>query len=147
MKIKLSYDEILQGAIVGTLRQLENLRDNRKSAHGCGTANDWQLHIEGALGELALAKHLGWYWSKGIFRGDDVHNFQVRTRSKHYYDLILHPDDPDDKNFYLVTGVNGEYRIRGWIKGIDGKQDKHWKDPAGGRPAFFVPVSELNGDY
>lgn len=143
---RLSYDEIVQGSIAGILRQLENLRDKRKAAHGCGSENDWQIHIEGCLGEMALAKHLGVYWSKGSFRGDDVQNLQVRTRSRHTYDLILHRDDPDDKRFYLVTGVNGRYQIHGWILGRTGKQEKFWSDPAKGRPAFFVPKSELSNE-
>jgi hypothetical protein len=45
----------------------------------------------------------------------------------------------------LVTGSRGDYVIRGWIYGAEGKQDMWWDDPTGkGRPAFFVPQHALN---
>jgi len=143
--IKLNYHEIITAAMGGVLRQLENMRDGRMNTHGLkkGEAHDWQLHIEGCLGELAVAKAMNLYWSKGQYGADDVGDFQVRTTRRDQSDLILHPRDPDDKRFYLVTGYNGRYKICGWILGRDGKKLEYWKDPAGGRPAFFVPQSAL----
>jgi hypothetical protein len=143
--ITLTTYEIIMGSQAGMLRQIENIGRQRKSAYGAGTENDWQLHIEGCLGELALAKYLNLFFSgKGEFRSADVGIVDVRTRSKDWYDLILHPNDPDDRKFYLVTGNNGTYTVRGWILGSEGKQEKYWKDPAGGRPAYFVPQRDLN---
>ena len=101
------------------------------------------------MGELALSKFLNVYCSgKGGFRMPDVDEVDVRTRSKDFYELILHPDDPDDRIFWLVTGFNGTYKIRGWIKAKDGKKDEYWNDPykkkfGKSRPAFFVPHSAL----
>lgn len=144
-EVKLTSYEMMMAAHAGALRQIENLNKNRQAAYGAGTKNDWQLHIEGCMGEFALAKHLGIFFNgKGKFRGTDVGDVDVRTRSSHSYDLILHPRDPDDLKFYLVTGNNGIYRVHGWIYGRDGKDKKYWADPAGGRPAFFIPKSELN---
>lgn len=143
--IKLTGYEMMIAAQSGILRQIENTQRQRKAAYGSGSQNDWQLHIEGCLGEMALSKFLGVYYTgKGKFRAPDVGIVDVRTRSRHSYDLILHPKDPDDRIFYLVTGVNGSYKIQGWIMGEDGKQKEYWSDPAGGRPAFFVPQSKLN---
>ena len=130
--------------IAGVMRQVQNVAKGERPAHGAGDLNDWQLHIEGALGEAAMAKYLNRYWSgKGIMRGPDVDNFDVRTRSQHSYELILHERDPDDRFFWLVTGKNGKYQIHGGIFGKDGKQREYWKDPAGGRPAYFVPQNKL----
>lgn len=144
IEIKLTSQEILKGAMVGIMRQTENLKKKAQPAYGAGSKDDWQLHIEGALGECALAKYLNVYWSgKGEMRNPDVGPFDVRTRSRHDYELILHPNDPDERTFWLLTGSNGVYRIHGCIKGKDGKKKEFWKDPAGGRPAFFVPQSEL----
>ena len=142
--ITLTKTEIMQGALVGVMRQVQNLRDNRQPAYGATTDHDWQWHIEGALGEMALAKALGVFWAGvGLFRGADVVNENVRTRSKHSYDLILHPSDPDDWKYWLLTGCNGTYIIQGWCWGVDGKIDEYWQDPAGGRPAYFVPQAAL----
>jgi hypothetical protein len=73
--ITLTKTEIMQGALVGVMRQVQNLRDNRQPAYGATTDHDWQWHIEGALGEMALAKALGVFWAGvGLFRGADVVN-------------------------------------------------------------------------
>ena len=98
------------------------------------------------MGEAALAKFLGIFWSMGEKGGDDVGEHQVRTTSGHNNRLIVHDNDKDDARFYLVTGVNGTYTIRGWILGRDAKSKRFWSDPTGNRPAYFVPQSELSHD-
>ena len=150
VEVVLSPSEIETGAIEGVRRCIQGIAKNRKPAYGAGRDKDWQLNIEGRLGEIAVAKFIGVYsCGTGKFRGADVgKNIEVRTRSSHTYgvvpaDLILHPDDPGDRPFYLVTGRNGSYRIHGWIRGRDGKLPGYWKDPAGGRAAFFVPPDVL----
>jgi len=144
VNIKLSLAEMQIAAQVGIQRQIQNLKNGAVPAYGAGSKNDWQLHVEGALGEMALAKHLGVYWDgKGEMRAPDVGNIDVRTRSKHSYDLIVHDRDEDDRYIYLLTGGNGQYRFHGGIYARDAKQERYWKDPAGGRPAYFVPQAEL----
>ena len=144
MIIKLSLAEMQIAAQVGIQRQIQNLKNGAVPAYGAGNKNDWQLHIEGALGEMALAKHLGIYWDgKGKMRAPDVGDVDVRTRSKHTYDLIVHDRDDDGRFIYLLTGGNGTYRFHGGICARDAKHERYWKDPAGGRPAYFVPQSDL----
>jgi len=76
-------------------------------------------------------------------RGDDAGPYQVRSSQRENASLILHPEDLDDKIYYLITGANGNYMVCGYISGKNGKQQKYWKDPTGGRPAFFVPQADL----
>ena len=143
--INLTAYEILMAAQAGIMRQVENIKKSADPYYGASKINDWQLHIEGCLGEFALAKFLNvWWGGKGNKRSPDVGPYDVRTRSSHEYDLILHPDDPDDRIFWLVTGVNGSYKVQGWVHAQDGKKNEYWIDPAKGRPAFFVPASKLN---
>lgn len=143
-EIVLDWSEMILAAQAGVLRQVENIKKGVKPAYGAGNEKDWQYGIEGAMGEFALAKYLGVFWhGKGKMWGDDVGSYQVRTSSRNNGDLILHPKDDDEKIYWLVTGLNGKYWIRGYIKAKDGKLDKWWRDPAGDRPAFFVPQSEL----
>jgi len=143
-EIKLTPAEMLIAAQVGIQRQVQNLKNGAKPAYGAGRDNDWQLNIEGALGEMALAKFLGVYWDgKGEMRDPDVGNVDVRTTPKPNNRLILHTADPDDRRFYLLTGYNGEYIVRGSIMGWEGKHDKYWTDPGTGRPAYFVPQQAL----
>lgn len=143
IEIDLTSSEILQGSLVGSMRQVENLKNGKRPTYGAGNSNDWQLHIEGALGEMAFAKFKDAYWSKGSIGDPDVGDDQVRTGAKHTHNLILHPYDQDDARYYLLTGVNGCYRIWGWILGKDGKNENYWSDPLNGRPAFFVPKEAL----
>lgn len=143
----LSKGEMHLAATVGCLRQIENLAGCRRDAYGADPENGWTLHIEGAAGELAFAKWSKHYWSGnlGNLQADDVGRVQIRTRAKHGWELPIHPRDPDDRIFVLITGRAPQLRLRGWIWGRDGKDQQYWSDPSGkGRPAYFVPNAVLN---
>lgn len=148
--VRLSPGEIRMAAEMGITRQISNLLKNRPDAHGCPANVGWQVHIEGCLGEMALAKHLDLFWG-GNFENldaDDVGRYQVRTSDRHNNRLIIHPSDPDDRAFVLVTGVAPEYRIHGWIRAGDAKRDEWWADPSRkNRPAYFVPQDSLHDPH
>lgn len=145
-EIDLNPSEITQACLCGVMRQVENIKLKRKPKYGAGRRKDWQYALEGMLGEFAMAKFLGVYLAgKGEFRGLDVGRFDVRKASLHHWKLVLHPDDPDDRIFWHITGLNGSYIVHGWIQAKFGKLKQHWADPTKkGRPAFFVPNEELN---
>jgi hypothetical protein len=143
-EIILTAPEIMLGATAGIMRQVENIKLKSKAYYGAGHERDWQYNIEGALGEMALSKYLGVYWKgKSRKRETDVAHYDVRTSSRANGDLILHPDDPDDRTFWLLTGFNGTYTVHGCIVAAEGKKEEYWRDPAGNRPAFFVPQNLL----
>ncbi len=145
IEVRLTSAQMLIAAQVGVQRQVQNLSRNNQDVYGASKLAGWQMHIEGAMGEFALAKHLGIFWDgKGEWRMRDVGDFDVRTRSKDYYDLIVHDGDEDDRFIYLLTGVNGRYKVHGGMYAREAKQEKYWKDPAGGRPAYFVPQRDLH---
>lgn len=144
MDVVLKPYELLLAGLAGEMRQIENIKKARAAGNSYDGAADHQIHIEGCCAEMAVAKALNVYWSgKGDFRAPDVGAVDVRQTTHEKGRLILHPSDPDDRRFYLVIGKNGEYRVAGWIMGRDGKQQKFWADPVGGRPAFFVPQDAL----
>ena len=144
MRVRLSLSEMQIAAQAAVQRQLQNLKNNAEPAFGAGNKNDWQLHIEGCLGEMALAKSLGVYWDgKGIMRSFDVGSYDVRTTSGENSRLIIHDSDPDDRFIFLLVGSNGSYRICGGIIAKDAKQQKYWVDPGTGRPAYFIPQKDL----
>lgn len=134
------------GATIGMQRQLEALSQGRPDRHGYDGADGWTVHVEGACGELAVAKLLNRYWAGTLntFKeGGDVGNIQVRTRSRENYDLIVRTDDRDEDVFVLVVGRAPKYRVVGWIRGKDAKRAE-WSQTHGGRPAaFFVPQHAL----
>jgi len=142
-KIVLSSTQMMMAAHVGIMRRLQFLKRNAVAVYGKET--DWQLQIEGALSEYALAKYLNLHWEGvGVIDGDDVGDQDVRVTEHQHGSLILHPRDNDNKKFWLLTGKNGTYIVRGYILGKDGKQDKYYKEMVQGRgKSYFVPQSEL----
>ena len=148
--ITLEYKEFRLAAEVGIQRQSEFIKDKQEPRPGTyGIKVDdagWSQHIEGAAGEMALAKHLGMYWN-GIPTegGGDVGPYEVRTTPYPEGPLRLHKKDADDSKFVLVTGRALHFKLVGWIYARDGKKDEYWGNPwKNGRPAFWVPHSDLH---
>jgi hypothetical protein len=107
------------------------------------------IHLLGAAGEMAVASHLGMkdflYKETQAKKGsDDLPGIDIKTRSKHSYDLIVQRNENPDKKFVLVTIQNKVTLIHGWCYGRNAMKEKFWADPAGGRAAYFVPQSFLN---
>jgi hypothetical protein len=147
VEMKLSPVEMTFAAVVGAIRQIQALRDGLPDRHGCSGENGWTHHIEGALGEYVVAKALGITWTghAGVFHdvadvGIDV---EVRTRSRHDYDLIVREQDRPDRFYVLVTGRAPSFRIRGFIYGGEAKEPKWIKTYGNRPPAFFVPADCL----
>jgi hypothetical protein len=123
-----------------------------RDAHGFAGSSDEGLaiHLLGARAEIAAAKVMDIPFDlrvdtyKAADLGDHV---QVKGRSKHDYELLVRPDDPDEHAFILVTCEGGEgspLRVHGWMWGGEAKQAE-WLATHGGRPpAWFVPQSALH---
>lgn len=145
MKVELTSAELMQGALVGVMRHVESLKSRRTPGYGA-SKDLWSLHLEGALGEMAFAKAMSIYWGGTVcsFSGADLgDNLQVRTRSKHDWDLLVRPQDADDHIYILVTGTAPNYVVRGWIVGSEAKRP-HYLQSYGNRPdAYFVPQEDL----
>lgn len=144
MKVTLTWYEVAMATHVGWMRQISVIQHNRtrnNGFHGGG----WTEQLEGACGELAVAKALGVYWNGGVdtFKGADVHGLQVRTRSKHEYELIIRDNDKPTDRFVLVTGTAPHFEIRGWIDCADARRPEWRRNHGGFAPAYFVPHSEL----
>ena len=107
------------------------------------------MHRLGAVGEVAAAVYLGLeahLFSEQIARrgsADLPGDIEVKTRSKHSYDLIVQKDERPDKRLVLVTVERNTVLLHGWCVAGDVMQEKFWADPARGRPAYFVPKSNL----
>ena len=156
--IYLTPSEVMMAAHVGIMRQVQNIWKDREPGYGCPLSQVWQSHIEGAIGEKVVAKHLNIYWNGnlGNLKADDVGPYQVRSGWREDSRLILHPPpkipggkgkdgqgDIASKKFVLVTGIGHTYTIRGWMVAKNGQKDVFWEDPKGGRPAYFVPWKML----
>jgi hypothetical protein len=146
VSVRLEWFEISAAAQVGVSRNVEAIRAGYRSRMR-GKDSMWDRHVLGALGECAFAKATGRYWSGSVntFKsGGDVGNtIQIRTRSKHDYDLIVRDDDRDDDIYVLVTGGPQEFLVHGWMLCADAKSKQFVSDYGGYGEAYFVPQSEL----
>jgi hypothetical protein len=143
--IILNASEILMVATSGVYQNLYNWDKKAKPRYGAGRNNDWQYTIEGMLGHYAFCKFMGVFFdaNMGNYKAVDVAwKYQIRT-SPHPY-LVLHPPDNDNDIFVSVYGVNGRYKIAGWIYGNEGKIVENWADLfKNGRPAYWVRHDKL----
>lgn len=132
-------------------RQAENERNGLQGRNGgeATGAKALKLHELGALGEAAVAEYLG--LSDGLFcesapvrgRADLPRNIEVKTRSRHWHDLIIQGDEEPSKLVVLVTIQGGRILMHGWCRAGAVMREEYWSDPAGGRPAYFVPKHAL----
>jgi hypothetical protein len=92
---------------------------------------------------MGLKEHL--YAEREARRGSDdlPGGIDVKTRSKHKYDLLVQRRSDPAKKFVLVTIENQKTLLHGWCYGSEAMDEKYWADPARGRPAYFVPQSAL----
>jgi hypothetical protein len=107
-----------------------------------------QVHLLGAAGEVAVASYLGLkhelFKEKEARRGsDDLPGMDIKTRSKHSYDLIVQKNEDPGQRFVLVTIQDQKTLLHGWCWGREAMKDEFWADPARGRPAYFVGQSFL----
>lgn len=147
VEVQLEWHEVLMAAAIGVNRHIESRRKGLKdfiTIQGYGD-NKWDMDIEGAASEMAVAKHLGLYWDGAInsFKGGDVGRLQVRSARLHDYKLIVRNNDSDTDLFVLVTGSSPDYRIHGYLSGKMAKEAKWWHVPNKPPGAFFVPQDSL----
>jgi hypothetical protein len=148
--ITLTWSEMKLAAYVAVGAKIACMQRGARHAHGATDENmTWDTQIVSAQGEIGVAKYLNLYWSglSDLIKAVDVggeNGAEVRTRTQHWYELMLHRTD-NDRPFVLVTAERPPaFRLVGWILGRDGKLEKYWGEHgAPGRPAFFVPHCEL----
>lgn len=146
--INLSPAEIQMASFVGCQRATENIKKGDIwSRSGEPPEQLFDRMIKGALAEAALAKHLNRYWAKGEKGAADVDDVDVRCTHYDEGHMEMHDWDKDDRKYYLLTGMLGTYKIRGWLYGKDAKKPQYLRVlQAGRKPQYWVPQSALN-DY
>jgi len=143
--VKLSLQEVYVGASAGIVRRISGIARGGTETNNCPVDGGWQRDIEGALAEMALAKHFGLFWS-GIekINAGDVGEYEVK-HSSHNKARLLVPLNNDrlDNWFWLVTGLHGSYTIHGCMLGRDAMQERYVDEPVPKRPCYCVPQSDL----
>ena len=156
--VKLSEREMLLAASSGVQREVECLRklesgknvvsEYEKTFNSVGPGGLWQNHIEGAMGEFAVAKFLGLY--PGAITEKDTtdvgDHYEVRTRPLKYQELFVKKKDKPDKYYILVQGSYGDYTLMGWITGFEVFARPEWFHNNSGKLSYnyWVPDEFLN---
>jgi hypothetical protein len=146
MDVTLTWQEQLFAAQAGVMRRISAMARSRCEPYDTPKADLWGNDIESAGAEAAVAKALGKYWLAVLQNPQDadgdVSGIEIRSTCRSDGRLIVHDRDKDDAPFVLVRGTFPNYEICGWMRGRDAKKDKY-KFNGDGRPAYFVPSSEL----
>jgi hypothetical protein len=143
--VLLTMDEISIAHHIAGLRRVDCIEHNRSNSGGfSGMA--WQNDCLGTLGEMALAKQQGVYWSGNLnsFKAPDVGKFQVRAAEPERYQLIIRPDDPVDDVYVLVTGRAPKLFVIGWMTGTEARRVGKWGSPNSQPEAWWVAQSSLH---
>lgn len=147
VKVKLSGSNMLVAAMIGVQRHVQNTFNGARPAHGLKPGESvWDLAIDGAVAELAVAKAMDKHWdgALGNYDAADVGQFQVRSTRHADGHLIVHDSDDSDAIFILVlSGAAPIYEIAGWKFGGDAKNGKYRVERRPGHPCFWVPQSDL----
>ncbi|HEX3412837.1 MAG TPA: hypothetical protein VHT00_14050 [Stellaceae bacterium] len=146
---RLTPSEIHIASLVGLQRSLAAIRDQTPGRYGRPEGPGFDENINGACGEISLARFLKCYWNGayGNRAAADVGTFhQVRASG---YDgpnagLILHKPDADDQPFVKAFVRLPHVALVGWIYARDGKKSELWGEVKKGRePCFLVPHAML----
>ena len=150
MTIELTADEIAQAVATASRRRISCLFGRKKPQHyDEKTGNEWATEIEACCAEMAVCKHLGVYWSGGVFNGqraqhDAGYKRQVRHTVYGNGHLPIYPEDEAGDRMILVTGKAPVYQIKGWMLVASARKDVFWKQPPQVKCAcWWVPQSEL----
>jgi hypothetical protein len=144
--VTLTWMETAMGAHCGIQRNIHSMANGDEDAYGFNEEYGWNIHIEGACGEVSFGKGTGRYWEPGVnkFKAPDIGlDIHVRTRSRQDYELIHRFKDDPRHLYVLVTGRAPDFILRGYRVGSDCRR-KEWLQTHGGRPpAWFVPQDQL----
>lgn len=124
-EITLTWGEFQVAIFIGGQRMMRAVRARRSEPYGHPSERgDWDVVMEGACAEMAVAKHLGMYWSDfpNLDYDGDVGRYQVRSTDLPHGHLLIYPRDRDDAPFILAAGRAPTFSICGWILAGEAKR-------------------------
>lgn len=142
-----SEGELHLAGNVGVLRMIYAVRTNRQRGRGATDNAGGGDHVNGAIGEMMLAKHCQIFWSGTIgtikASADVGECYQVRATALRHGRLRAHPEDNDNQPFVLARILLPEVHLVGWLWGNEIKRPEHWRTDVPW-PAYFAwPVRDM----
>jgi hypothetical protein len=149
--MELAPENIARAKQEGLLRQKNNIEAGRRNTKGLGIRDnprDLAYDINGLAAELALGQALGIEVVRdvsGPTHQPDVGPHDVRSTTRNDGGMLLYRNDVDDRFCFLVITNLPRFRIAGYLRIGDGKQDKWWGSPKlrPGSNAWLIPQTEL----
>lgn len=145
IKVSISEREYKWAEYAGVLRNEQAVEAGHRSIYG-GLKNCIAVHKTGALGEFVASLAMGVSWrGPGIFNGEDINGYQVRTTRRSEGSLILRSKDNDEDKYILVTGTKSPltWWVHDWIYARQGKIKVFSNNPNGRASAYFVDQAAL----
>jgi hypothetical protein len=150
---RITNEAMVLAAMNGTQQRLENIINGVEDTEGC-KSNKFEAAVQGECSQRFVHQELRFITQAGLYEvkyntfkkyADIGKNIEVRWRESRP-DYFLNIRDTDDKNKYyiFVRGYAPNFEIVGWIKGVDGMQERWRGDPGGCGPAYFIPDQFLN---
>jgi hypothetical protein len=127
------------------MRRVNAVRNARQEPYGVRPSASWDHDINGAIAEVALAKHQNIFWAGTVGRIDlpDVGPLQVRSKVEPDHRLVVLPTDHNDRVFVSVFVGLPKCGLCGWMLGGDAKRTE-WLQPDPNKPdRYFVPNERL----
>lgn len=125
--IELSRHEILAAAIGGCQRRVASMEISRPQFYGAEERNNhWQIDVQGAIAEFAVAKAFDKYWQPATDKSlkslpGDVGFYQIRSTAHKTGQLIVHEADADDVPFILAIVAEPHVKLAGYLYGAEAK--------------------------
>lgn len=156
MIIHLTEAEIADARFHAKRKNDENRRKGRRHHYG-ETGYREVDHFNGNCGEIAVAKILGLKWDGWADSFNDKPDlppdWHVRATDHPRGRLIVHEPEYDEDGI-CVREKPGRYvlalvadlpavDVAGYLESGNARRKKWWKDPKGGRPAYFIWRSDL----
>ena len=149
-RVVLQNSQIIMAAMAGVLRQIQYIERHKKNNDGSTLSwmpyeQGWTTMIEGALSEYALAKFLNQHWEGTGVRGEeDVGMEEVRVTTIENGSLVIRKWDKKNRRYWLLTGSNGIYIVRGFFDYQGNLPEKFLDNKDHDKPkAWFIPQSFL----
>lgn len=150
IQVKLSFDNLWHALWNGferfKLNHPEGKKARREMSGEKDPENTFKYHLQGAIGEKAVATalNLPWHDKLGCLPRWDVGHYQVRSTDRHTGNLLLSKRDYNHDVFIFVTGKALVHLIHGWAWGHEAKQEKYWRELQPGRPCYVYPKEQLH---
>lgn len=148
--VTLSEEQIAYADKIAQRRYDSAIQKNRQPHNGAPTDPGRALSITrvGTRGEAAGKVYLNpvkWNAYAETLGGlADLEDWiDVKTVTRKTDRLIVQKDDdPTWAYLLIISAMHPTYEIVGWCWGYEAQKDRYWRDPVGGRAAYFVPQND-----